>query len=160
MSDSSVVSIAQMCGSLMNLITLKLVLSCWNCVSDRAFDEMHKQVSQLTLLTQLEFNLFGVGFDSNNLSDISVVSIAQMCGSLKNLTILNLDLSWWKCGSDRAFEEMNKQISQLTQLTHLDFNLNGLSSENKSMTDSSVMSIAQMCGSLRNLTILKLYLSK
>jgi hypothetical protein len=57
------------------------------------------------------------------MSDSNVVSIAQVCGSLKNLITLKLDLSSWKCGSDRAFEEMNLQISQLTQITHLELNL-------------------------------------
>jgi hypothetical protein len=92
----------------MNLTTLILNLSKWECGSDREFEEMNKQISQLTLLTHLDFNLSWVGYFSKSMSDSSVVSIAQMCGSLKNLTTLKLDLLWWKCGSDRAFEEMNR----------------------------------------------------
>jgi hypothetical protein len=53
-------------------------------------------------------NLNGVGDNNKSMSDSSVVSIAQMCGSLRNLTTLKLDLSSWYCVSDRAFEEMNK----------------------------------------------------
>jgi hypothetical protein len=44
----------------------------------------------------------------NGINDSNLVSIAQMCGSLRNLTTLKLDLSDWKCGSDRGFEEMSK----------------------------------------------------
>jgi hypothetical protein len=51
--------------------------------------------------------LIGVGHYNDNMSDSSVVSIAQMCGSLKNLTILKLNLLCWKSVSDSAFEEMN-----------------------------------------------------
>jgi hypothetical protein len=69
---------------------------------------MNKYVSQLTLLTHFDLNLLGVGSDNKSMSEGSIISIAQMCGTLKNLTTLKLNLSWGDCGSDRAFEEMNK----------------------------------------------------
>jgi hypothetical protein len=40
------------------------------------------------------------------MTESSMVSIAQMCGSLKNLTTLMIDVSDWKCVSDTGLEEM------------------------------------------------------
>jgi hypothetical protein len=64
-----------------------------------------------------------VGKASTIVSDNSMIGIAKMCGRLMNLSKLKLDLSQWSCGSDRAFDEFNKQVSQLLQLTRLDIRL-------------------------------------
>jgi hypothetical protein len=162
MSESSITSIAQLCGTLKNLTSLKLNLTNWyKCGSDKAFDEMKKSISQLTLLTQLDLDLHGVGSGyNNNMTESSIISIAQLCDTLKNLTSLKLDLyNWNKCGSDKAFDEMKKSISQLTLLTQLDLNLLGVGYYNNNMTESSITSIAQLCGTLKNLTSLKLDLT-
>jgi dihydroorotase len=78
----------------------------------------------------------------DNMTDRSVISIADMCGFLYNLLNLKLKLKGWKCGSDRAIDEMNKKISQLTQLTKLDLNLSLVGENTNSMSDSSMVSIA------------------
>ena len=45
------------------------------------------------------------------MTDDSIVSIAQMCGNLSNLTTLKLDLANWRCGSDELFEEVGSLLS-------------------------------------------------
>jgi hypothetical protein len=137
-----------MCGRLRNLTTLKLNLREWKCGSDRAFKSMDKSISQLTLLTDLDLSLYRVGYYSETISESSLVSVAKMCGSLRSLTILKLYLEEWSCGSDRAFEEMNKSISQLTLLTHLDLKLDRVGYYSETISDRSLVSIVQMCGSL------------
>jgi hypothetical protein len=57
------------------------------------------------------------------MTDESVMSIGRMLGGITSLTQLTLDISEWKCLSDRSMKVMSESISNLKSLTHLNLNL-------------------------------------
>ena len=65
-----------------------------------------------------------------------------MCGNLINLNQLDLNLSKWYCGSDEAFEMMNKNISKCSNLVNLNLNLDKVGYNNYNKTDKSIISIS------------------
>jgi hypothetical protein len=56
------------------------------------------------------------------MTDESVMSIGRMLGGLTSLNQLTINMTRWKCLSDRSMEVMSESISNLKSLISVAFN--------------------------------------